>query len=57
MIFSREWSHPRLNHALPHLAWCAHLVAVVYWAVVSEVKFEMGDCVNKDTTVTEQLDI
>lgn len=57
ILYSREWGHPRLNHALPHLAWILHLAAVICWAVVSEVKFEMGECENKDTALDEQLDI
>ena len=43
--------------AFPHLAWVIHLVAIVSWISVSEVKFEMGDCSNDDTEADEAFDV
>lgn len=58
ICFNREWGHPILNYALPHLAWVMQFVAVVVWAVMSEVKFaEKGECENDETDPDEALDI
>ena len=57
IYFSREWGHPVLNHALPHLAWIIHLSAIVTWAQTSKVKFQVGDCENDDVDSDERLDV
>ena len=56
-LYNREQGHPILNHALPHLAWILQLVAVITWSVLSEVKFERGDCENDDLDPDEQADV
>lgn len=54
---SREWAHPVLIYAIPHVAWIFHLIAVICWATISEVKFENDDCVNDDTEPDEAYDV
>ena len=57
IFFKKDISHPILVHALPHLAWIVHLVAIICWAVFAEVKFEMGSCDNDDTDADEKYDV
>jgi len=57
LISGRDMSHPVLNVAFPHLAWIVHLVAIVSWIQLSEVKFEMDDCNNDDTASDEAYDV
>jgi hypothetical protein len=57
IFFKKDISHPMLNHALPHLAWIIHLVCIIVWATVGEVKFEMGSCDNDDTDADEKYDV
>lgn len=57
VVFKRDWAHPVLVYALPHLAWIMHLMAVISWTAVSEVEFEVSDCSNDDTEWDEALDV
>ena len=57
IFFKREFGHPMLNHALPHLAWVLQLVAIASWAVMSEVEFKMDDCENDELAADEKADI
>ena len=43
LFFSREWGHPVINHAMPHIAWIVHLGATVMWATMSKVQFEVAE--------------
>ena len=57
LLFSKEWAHPVLVYGFAHLQWIFQLVAIVGWAAMSEVKFEMDDCKNDDVDSDEAYDI
>jgi len=57
LCYDREVGHPIINHTLPHMAWVFHLIAIICFAAVSNVKFEMGDCSNDDTEPDEAYDV